>query len=70
MDWVCSILTIIAFWLVGNKNKWGQVMFIFNQIAWWPLIYSTEQWGLIPLNIFMTIVSIRNSIKWFKEEKI
>ena len=69
VDWIASVLIIIGTWMIGDKNKWGQIVVLIAQPFFWVVIYQTGAWGLIPTNLFMIFISIRNTLKWFREDK-
>lgn len=68
LPWIISILSIYTVWITGNKNKIGWLLNGFSQVLWLIWIWSTSAWGLIPLNIAMLCMSIRNFILWNKGE--
>ncbi len=62
-----STITIASAWLIGNKSVWGQRLGLSANICWWLYVLIYHRWGFIPTEIFFTIISIRNIIKWEKE---
>jgi hypothetical protein len=64
MSYVISIFSLISLWLVGNKNKWGWVVGILNQILWTIYAIRLQQWGLLIGVVAYTIVNVRNLIRW------
>lgn len=67
LPYVLSAITIYMFVLAGNKSKNAWIIGLFNQFMWviWILLSST--WGLLPMNIALWFVYIRNNIKWKNE---
>jgi hypothetical protein len=63
-----SVLTISAQWLYGNKTIYGPLVGLLGQVAWWTLMYEGSLWGLLPANVLMVAIHVRNLIKWKKED--
>jgi hypothetical protein len=66
---IIGVLTVVATWLIGNKSVWGQRISVVNNIGWWIYIVAFQHWGLVPMEVFLTVVVVRNWIKWEKEAK-
>jgi len=66
MDWITGFLSILAIYLLGNKNRWGWVAQFINQFFWLYIVFHKELWGLLPVIIVITYLSIRNFIIWSK----
>lgn len=64
-----SIITLISAWFIGNKNVWGQRIGLLANLAWWFYVLAFKRYGLVPMEIFFTIMCIRNLIKWEKESR-
>jgi hypothetical protein len=68
VEFIISITTIISAWYIGNKSVWGQRLGLFANIQWWVYVIVFGRWGLAPMEIFFTAITIRNLIKWEKEK--
>lgn len=64
-----STVTIVSAWFIGNKSVWGQRLGLLANICWWLYVVIYHRWGFIPTEIFFTIITIRNLVKWEKEAK-
>jgi hypothetical protein len=64
LPWFISASTIYMLWQIGNLNRKGWILGGFNQILWLSYIIAAEAWGLLPLNIAMCWITIRNYLKW------
>lgn len=64
LPWLMSALTLYMTFLQGNKNPVGWLVGLFNQILWLLFICITETWGLLPLNLGLWYLYIRNWLKW------
>lgn len=66
LPWLLSLNTIVMNIMVGNKNKWSWALGLAGQVLWLVWILMVEAWGLIPLNLALWVIYIRNHIKWRK----
>lgn len=69
VELVISVTTLISAWYIGNKNVWGQRLGLFANIQWWIYVIAFQRWGLVPMEIFFTAITLRNLIKWERENK-
>jgi hypothetical protein len=60
LEFLASIAAIITVWVYGNKNNKAPIIGMIGQMFWWVLTFYSEMWGLIPLNVVMLIIHIRN----------
>lgn len=67
IQYLASASTIASSWAYGNKVPAGPMLGLISQIPWWSLMIYEGLWGLLPVNILMTVMHIRNFIKWRKE---
>ena len=67
-SYVLSIVSLISLWLIGNKNKYGFVVAILNQILWTWYAIMLKQYGLLIGVVAYTIIHVRNLIKCSKEK--
>lgn len=64
-----SITTLISMWFYGSKSLYGPRLAIMGQVFWWIIMFQGSLWGLLPLNIAMAIMHVRNEIKWRADER-
>lgn len=62
-----SALTIGGTYFYGNKSKLGPWLGITAQVPWWLIMVHGSLWGLLPVNIMMLVLHVRNLIKWNRE---
>ena len=62
-----SVVTLASAWFIGNKNVWGQRLGFLANLSWWFYVLAFKRYGLVPMEIFFTIMCVRNLIKWEKE---
>lgn len=65
---ILSLLTIVGMWLIGNKNRLGWVVGLFNQTLWITFAIVFKAWGLLPLTLVLIVVYTRNLTKWTKTD--
>jgi hypothetical protein len=65
-QFAASVLTIISSWLYGSKRVWGPVLGVCAQVPWWTLMVHMDLWGLLPLNVTMLVIHVRNTWKWWR----
>jgi hypothetical protein len=70
LPWFMSFFTIAAWYLTGNKVAAGWVVALFSELLWTIWILASGTFGLIPANIVLIIVCIRNFIKWHQESLV
>jgi len=69
-DWIASFFELIGTWIVGNKNKNGYLFTLAGLICWILYVFITKQtYGLLLVVIPALFITIRNYLKWNKEEK-
>lgn len=61
-----SIITLYSMWLQGNVEKKSWVLTFINQLLWLIWIFASGKYGFLPMNIGISLVSIRNYRKWNK----
>ena len=67
--WICSILSLVMIWEMGNKSIRGPIIGILCNFAWFGFILSSEQHGLWVGAIGFIIIHIRNLYKWNRETR-
>lgn len=67
MPWLLSAMSIWQTIWAGNLNRNTWVLGLFNQMLWLIWIILSKNWGLLPMNIAMWIVYVRNHRKWRKQ---
>jgi hypothetical protein len=64
LPYLMSAITIYTMFLAGDKKKGAWVVGLINQIFWFTWVFTTQNWGLLPMTIAITIVYFRNYLKW------
>lgn len=68
LPYILSAIAIYTQFQAGNKKKSSWLITLASQGVWLIWICYSKTWGFIPLNLCMSIMAIRNYIKWWKEE--
>jgi len=66
---IIGVMSLLSAWLIGNKSVWGQRLGLVANLGWWFYIIFFKRYGFIPMEIFFTVIVIRNLIKWEREER-
>ena len=70
IELAASFAAIITVWIYGNRSRKAPIVGMFGQILWWWLTISQSMWGLIPLNVVMFIIHIRNYRRMKREDDL
>lgn len=69
MDWILSIVTLIALWLIGNKSNKGNAIMIAIQGFWIWFVIDINKKGLLLLAIVLFFIYARNWLRWWRDDK-
>lgn len=64
LPWLLSAITIWMTLLAGNKRPSAWLVGLVNQVLWLIWIISSETWGMLPMNIVLAFLYLRNHLKW------
>ena len=67
LPWLLSTGTIATNWFIGNRAWYCWYIGLATQAVWFVWIPLSGTWGLLPTTIFLTIVFLRNLLKWRRE---
>ncbi len=71
IDWIAIALSLLAVYMLGNKNKYGFLVFAFSNVMWVFLGFSwMESIGMAIGNIVFFVVNVRGYFSWVKESKL
>lgn len=65
-----SINTLVLMWLAGSKRVLGWWLAVGGQAGWAAFIVMFGAWGLAPMCVGLTIIYIRNLIRWRRERAL
>lgn len=67
LDWIAMGLSLLAVYLLGNKNKLGFISFIIANLLWVILGFSLiNSLGIAIGNLVFLIMNIRGYLSWNK----
>ena len=69
IDWIAMVLTFLAIWQIGNKNKIGFILMMCGNTSWVAVGYLTGSVAMIIANIIFFSMNLRAIIKWSAPEK-
>ena len=68
IDWVATVFTFLAIYMIGNKNRYGFVIMMIGNASWIIIGYLTESIAMMVANGAFIAVNIRALIKWSASE--
>lgn len=71
LDWLAMLLSVLAMILLGNKIKWGFILFILANTTWILLgLVLLNSYAIVIGNIIFLVTNTRGFLKWNAEGKI
>ncbi len=64
LPWLLSAITIWMTLLAGNLHRKAWLIGLGNQALWLLWIIAIQKWGLLPMNLAMWVLYLRNHLKW------
>ncbi len=65
LDWLAMLMNLLAVLQLGNKVKWGFVIFIGANLTWiitaWVLLHS---YAIVMGNFIFLVTNMRGFMKW------
>ena len=69
LDWLAMALSLLAVYLLGNKNKYGFISFSIANTLWIYLgLFLMNSLGIGIGNIVFLIMNVRGFISWNKKQ--
>ncbi len=69
IDWLAMVLTFLAIWQLGNKNRIGFIIMMSGNSCWIAVGVMTDSLAMIIANIVFFLMNARALFKWMKEAK-
>lgn len=66
LDWVAMMASLAFLFLIGNKKRYGFIIYTIANIAWIVVNYMAGIWPGVILNIIMIGLNARGYLKWEK----
>ncbi len=71
LDWAAMLLSVMAMVLLGNKVKWGFILFMLANITWILLgSLLLNSYAIVLGNVIFLITNTRGFLKWNAEKTI
>ena len=65
LDWVAMAASLLAVYLMGNKNRMGFLSYIIANALWIYLgVFKMQSLGISIGNIFFLAMNLRGYLKW------
>ena len=64
LPWLLSCITIWMTLLAGNRHRYAWAVGLVGQALWLCWIFAAKAWGLLPMNVALWVVYVRNHLKW------
>lgn len=64
LPWLLSAITIYMTVLAGNRHPHAWAVGLVNQALWLVWIIASSSWGLLPMNLALWAIYLRNHLKW------
>lgn len=70
LDWLAMSLSLLAVWMLGNKNKFGFLVFVAANALWVMLgLTLIHSYGIVVGNLFFLVSNARGFANWWREER-
>ena len=69
LDWISSILSLWAIWVLGKKCWWGWLISLVNTFIFFYMNVHFKLWGLMPANIIALGIFIKNAREWYHDPR-
>ena len=64
IDWLAMMLTFLAIWQMGNKNRIGFILMMSGNLAWASIGFLMGSYAMIIANVIFCSMNIWAFIKW------
>lgn len=68
VDWLAMVVTFIAFWQMGNKERRGFLMMVVANILWLIIGILTGSIAMLVANVAFAVLNARTYMKWSSED--
>lgn len=66
LDWIAMLLTFIAIYSLGNKQRRGFVIMMAGNTCWIILAIKFQSLGMILANVVFFAMNLRGFMRWEK----
>ncbi|MDH4461313.1 MAG: nicotinamide mononucleotide transporter [Flectobacillus sp.] len=69
LDWLAMASSLLAVYLIGNKNRIGFISYILANALWIYLgVFKMQSFGISVGNVFFLMMNLRGFLKWKKDK--
>ncbi|AZZ90280.1 PnuC protein [Hahella sp. KA22] len=68
VDWIAMLLTFVAVWQIGNKNKTGFWLMMLANVGWMMVGIMGQSTAIFLANAVFLSMNWRAASKWAKQE--
>lgn len=68
LDWISMALSLLAVYLLGQKNRIGFISFMISNVGWIIIGIWADSYGIIVGNIVFLGLNLRGYFKWQAED--
>jgi nicotinamide riboside transporter PnuC len=69
IDWLATVCGLTGVFLLGNKNKWGFLIFMVASASWVTFGFLIGSYAVILGSSTFFVMHFRGWLKWRREEK-
>ena len=69
IDWLATVCGVSGVYLLGNKNKFGFILFMAASLSWTVVGLFVGSWAMITGSSVFFILHLRGFLSWRKSEK-
>jgi hypothetical protein len=65
LDWLAMALSLLALWLIGNKNRMGFAVFVLANLTWIVVgVWLMQSAGIVLGNVVFLAMNVRGYLNW------
>lgn len=65
LDWLAMLMSLLAVYLLGNKNRFGFLSFVLANFTWLVLgVFWMQSYGIAIGNFVFLIMNMRGFFAW------
>lgn len=69
IDWLATACGLTGVYLLGNKNKYGFLIFMMASASWITFGFMTESYAVIGGSTIFLIMHLRGWLTWRRDER-
>ena len=66
IDWIATICSLVAAYLIGNQQRNGFLLFMFGNLAWIIIGGLSKSLAIIVGNVLFLLLNLRGYQQWGK----